>query len=320
MTTKKTWTKKLRFLGLFAFLFLLYYIGPRNLLKVLATTDLTPLLIAVSFNVPAVVFKTLRWQVLLKRAAIQTPFGRSYRAYFASIFIGCLTPGRLGELIKAAYISSDAGVPWRRALPSVLIDRFFDLYILLMLGSVGLYRYCFDIRQAGWGTSLFLAALLLITMLMFGSRRIMLWIQRSLYLDKLREGWRETIFEGTGQLAQLTSKALFSCLILTCIAYAIFFVQCWLGTFSLEMKISFVDLIFIMSVTNLLSLVPISISGIGVRDVSLIVLLGHLGINNTQALAFSLVVLLIFYVGGSFLGLIFWLWNPVKIEFSQLDN
>lgn len=73
------------------------------------------------------------------------------------------------------------------------------------------------------------------------------------------------------------------------------------------------DLVLVMSITNLLTFLPVSISGIGVRDASLIVLLARFGIGQAQAVAFSLVILVIFYVGGILLGSICWVWEPVEL-------
>jgi len=84
-----------------------------------------------------------------------------------------------------------------------------------------------------------------------------------------------------------------------------------------HVKVPFLELAFIMAVTSLLSLLPVSISGIGVRDASLVILLSRLGISNGQAMAFSFMVLCIFYFGGSLLGFIFWLWHPIKINYGS---
>jgi len=93
-----------------------------------------------------------------------------------------------------------------------------------------------------------------------------------------------------------------------------------LGAWGTGMTIPFTDLILVMSITNLLTFLPVSISGIGVRDVSLVVLLGRFGIGQAQAVAFSLAILVIFYVGGILLGSICWVWEPVKLGTARLGG
>ena len=87
-------TNRLRYLGFLAFAFLIWYVGPRNLVQALAGTKVSYLLAALVLNLPTIALKTRRWQVLLLGAGIHLPFAAAWRAYAASIFIGCLTPGR----------------------------------------------------------------------------------------------------------------------------------------------------------------------------------------------------------------------------------
>ncbi len=317
VTREGTIASKLRYLGVLAFFLLVYYIGPGNLLKIVITADPLFLAAAIAFNIPAVALKTLRWRILLKTSDIDYSFRKSFTSYFAALFIGCLTPGRLGEFLKAAYLSTDTGIPLRRAFPSVIIDRFFDLYFLLILGAVGLQRYC-STTPGAKQVSLGLAAVVLImTFFALGNKNLMHWIQRRAGLLKLKDSWRETILEATSQVARLTPKALLACGALTCSAYFIFFVQSFWGAMAVRVKAPFLELAFIMAATSLLSLLPVSISGMGVRDASLIILLSQLGVDSAQAMAFSLMVLLIFYFGGSLLGFIFWLWRPIKSNYAR---
>ena len=55
----------------------------------------------------------------------------------SSLYIGFVTPGRLGEFIKAVYLKSDKGISLSKGMSSVLIDRLCDLYLLIFLGLLG---------------------------------------------------------------------------------------------------------------------------------------------------------------------------------------
>jgi uncharacterized protein (TIRG00374 family) len=307
-------TNRLRYLGFLAFGALLWYVGPENLIPALAGTNLSYLFVALVFNLPLIALKTLRWQVFLGEAKTTLPFCTAYRAYAAGIFIGCLTPGRLGEFIKAAYVSQNSGEELGRTLPSVFIDRLFDLDFLLVLGVIGLFQYSLASPQTGLFPIMLLTAVLLGLPAILRIQRLGNWLRTNLVRGKLRESWREAILEIHGQLAGLSPAVLARGFGLTFLAYLIFFFQCQLGASATGIEIPFVDLVLIMSVINLLTFLPVSISGIGVRDASLIILLARYGVSQAQAVVFSLAILFIFYLGGMLLGSICWVWKPVKIE------
>jgi glycosyltransferase 2 family protein len=310
----------LRYLGLLAFAFLLWYVGPRNLFQALADTNPSYLLVALVLNLPLIALKTCRWRLLLGAAGISLPWMTAARAYAAGIFIGCLTPGRMGEFIKAAYVAQSSGEATGKALPSVVIDRLYDLYFLLVLGLIGLFHYSLVDDKASLLTFALLAGLLFALPVLISTPRLGHWLRQSPAIARLKASWRETLLEIHGQLATLTTATLVRGFGLTACAFLVFFFQCQLGAWGVGVKLPFSDLVLVMSITNFLTFLPVSISGIGVRDASLIILLARFGIGQTQAVAFSLAILVIFYVGGILLGSICWVWEPVKFGTIRLGG
>ena len=304
---------RMRYFGFLAFAFLIWYVEPNNILQALAHTQFSYLLAAMVLNLPNIALKTWRWQVLLLEAGIRLPFAVALRAYAASIFIGCLTPGRLGEFVKAAYVLQNGRGELSRVLPSVFIDRLFDFYFLLVLGLIGLFRYSLSSNQSSHLKLALLAAVMFVLPGLFSTSRLGNWLKRSPAIGKLKTNWRGALLEIHGQLASLTSTSLARGFGLTVLAYTIFFFQCQIGASATGVEIPFMDLILVMSVTNLLSFLPVSISGIGIRDASLIIFLGRFGIGQAQAVAFSMAILVIFYVCGILLGSMCWVWEPMKI-------
>jgi uncharacterized protein (TIRG00374 family) len=145
-------------------------------------------------------------------------------------------------------------------------------------------------------------------------------LRQSPAIARLKASWRDALLEIHGQLAALTFATLVRGFGLTALAYLVFFFQCQLGAWSTGVEIPILDLVLVMSITNLVTFLPVSVSGIGVRDASLIVLLARFGIGQAQAVAFSLAILVIFYVGGIILGSICWVWEPVRIETARLGR
>ncbi|MCH8304768.1 MAG: flippase-like domain-containing protein, partial [Candidatus Marinimicrobia bacterium] len=78
-------------------------------------------------------------------------------------------------------------------------------------------------------------------------------------------------------------------------------------------NIDFISFSLILSIAALMTLLPVSISGIGTRDVALVVLLKPFGISAEEAVAFSLSILAIFMIDIA-IGFLFSLSNPIKKE------
>jgi uncharacterized membrane protein YbhN (UPF0104 family) len=66
-----------------------------------------------------------RWQVYLRRLAIDVPAGRSFWIFFAGQTM-TLSPGKVGEVLKSALLRRSFGIPVRRSAPIVLVERITD--------------------------------------------------------------------------------------------------------------------------------------------------------------------------------------------------
>src|SRR5258708_4362192 len=88
--------------------------------------------------------------------------------YMSTLYLGNLTPGRAGDFAKVFYLKDDLGFSTGSSMASVLVDRVFDLYILLILGCVGILTYPMPVDaqliKAVWA---FFALLVLVTVFAF---------------------------------------------------------------------------------------------------------------------------------------------------------
>lgn len=297
---------------------LLWQLDMKNLLQVVHQADWRLLLLALLLNLPMVLLKSVRWQVLMVPQRIRYTTGAAYLAYFGSIFIGLLTPGRLGEFVKALHVSQDCRVSLGHAFASVLVDRLLDLYVLLLAGSLALFSltsWHSNESIAGLGLLVGLSVVPLAGFLHNGSFGIIQGaglrfgrFGRRLFAP---ESWLMQMRQG---MKQLSLPWLLAGLILTVLANAMLFFQCYLLGRALGLDITFIDTTCAVALGSLITLVPISISGLGTREATIIAYLGTVGIPPELALGFSLLVFLVFYVGGGLMGAIAWWIKPVSLD------
>lgn len=106
----------------------------------------------------------------------------------------------------------------------------------------------------------------------------------------------------------------------TFIGYSIFYYQCYLMALSLRIPISLFGVIFCISISSLMSLIPITISGIGTRDATLIFLFSLLGLTKEAAVSFSIIFLSIVYITTAIFGGIAWWKKALRIRMISKLN
>jgi uncharacterized protein (TIRG00374 family) len=82
----------------------------------------------------------VRWQMYLARRDIRVPFGSSALVFGAGLSLS-ITPGKLGELVKAYLLRELHDVPATRTAPIVVAERVTDLIALLVIAIAGVAAY-----------------------------------------------------------------------------------------------------------------------------------------------------------------------------------
>jgi uncharacterized protein (TIRG00374 family) len=308
-----------RLIGLAILALILVKVDLKATIAALAGLHWGYLLLAIAANVPMFGLKAWRWQEMLRMQGIRYPWRDAFLVFMAGLFLGLVTPGRVGEMTKALYVKQDRNVPISVGLANVLMDRLFDLYTILVLGAAGLvwFRLLPDwalaLMVAGTVASIALPVILL-------NKPLAAWalslIRRMPVLR--RYDVRLTAAAGRFQegLRPLLTPRLVIPLLLTQAAYLIFFWQGQLLATAVGLKIGIGYLAMCLSVAGVITLLPISISGLGTRDAVLIAMFAPLGINASHTMALSSLYFLTFYVFGGAIGALAWQLKPLRERMS----
>ncbi len=315
---RNTWF--LRLLGLVLLVILLTRLDIKQVLIILYQANLSLVGVSVLGIGPLIFVKTVRWQAILRSQAVQYPTCPAFLSYFGSLFIGFLTPGRLGEFVKAIHVSQDCGVSLAKSFSSVLADRLFDLYALLVVGLAALLSLTAG-PVAVVATLVGLAALTL-PLVLFLNNITFDWLKQiGSKLGSLGhklfapDSW---LLEIRWSLRQLTWPRLLLSAGLTIVAYLIFFGQCYLLALALNLPVGFGLVSYAIALGSLVTLLPISISGLGTREATIIAYLSAANISAEAALGFSLLVFATFYLGGGLMGAVAWWLKPIPL--TRLRN
>jgi len=104
----------------------------------------------------------VKWELYLRRLAIPAlPVGSS-ALVFLSGFAMSLTPGKVGELIKAVYLRRLTGTPMNRSSAIIAVERLTDGLAMLALAGLGLTQFAYGRALLGAAA---LGGLVLVTVL-----------------------------------------------------------------------------------------------------------------------------------------------------------
>lgn len=237
--------------------------------------------------------RALRWQVLA-----QVPL-RQYAHFWRAASIGYLGnliyPARAGELLRMAAVHRFAGVPAGVALVSAVLDRMADALWFALILSALLWKEQDSLVEAGlagMAALAFAAGILCLALLLSGSDSGRRWLRRlpgALAERALR--WQREAGELARSLWRLRPLSLAGSLTVLafatdCLAYG------WLlGAFgwSLPPMAAVTLALFIAAGTAL----PSAPAYVGIYQLACVLALSFHGIDESQALAYSVVIQLL---------------------------
>jgi glycosyltransferase 2 family protein len=279
------------------------------ILHAVAAASAGPLLLAVLLNVVNIHLKVVRWQAILRVRGIAYGSGRAWVAFLTSLYLGMLTPGRVGDVLRARYLRHDLDVPYSEGIASVVVDRLCDLYVLVVFVAVGAVRYApVLVGRLGYFTWAGVAATALGPLLL---------LVPGVAEAVLGRAFARLSPEGGGGLARFleavranVGRPLLFTLPLTVATFAINYLQGWLIARAMGLPMTFLDATCLLAIASLLGLLPISVSGVGVRELFFSLAFPMLGFAAADGVTFGLLVFFVIYLVIVAIGFVSWQLAP----------
>jgi uncharacterized protein (TIRG00374 family) len=273
--------------------------------EALTEASVGPLLLTVLVLAACYGFQALRWQRIAEAPSL------GFRSFYAMLLGGLacnnVLPVRIGELLRAGWLSRDAPMPGGRAFGSVVLDRICDIVTLAVFFAIGLQA----VASAAWLVRLAVGALLavigiaivLVVARIYSRRRQHLTVRRE--RGRILTILRETV-EMLGQPIGRRHAALW--LGLSACTWALSSFTVILVGRSIGVELSPLEGVFVTSALALGVAIPSSPGYIGTYQWIGVAALGLLDVPVEQALAFSILMQATWYipttlVGGAVIGL-----------------
>jgi len=251
----------------------------------------------------------VRWHIMNDGRREKTYWIISLGRFFESYAIGIITPGRLGEMIKAGHENSSNDKV--NTLVRVISERGFDVGIFVFIAVLALFTGQFVVIESWilWLLALLSIGLIFISFMFLSSVKTLLFFQKlinkipgklsslKLFPKKYKKGIASLIF------------------ILSVLSNLSYFISCYFLSLSVGLEIDIIVLSGGVAIAGLLNMLPITVMGLGTREITFISLFTMYG--QSMILAFSVTMLMVAQLGG---GLFSMLFGQILLIFNKREK
>jgi len=239
----------------------------------------------------------------------QTTTLSTYRIFVINLvtkFYGLFLPGTLAGGAVRWYQFKISGVAPADALAAIVFNRLFETILLVGFGALFLAA---DVNKISNITALsavpFISLLLVATYYVLFNPRFHSFLVRGHQRLSIRGTWRSKLQKLVDALARyhvLKAGFRLKLLAMGITRQVVGIISIYVFALALDIEISFYTLAWVRSVFTLLVMLPISILGLGVRELTFVSILTQYGVPAGSALMLSLVLffrgLIFALVGG----------------------
>ena len=249
-----------------------------------AKVDAATLLLATVIALSIALLHTLRWLAVIKANGTRLGFKTALQVVLIGHFFNQALPSSVGGDAVRIWCAYRAGLSFSAAANTVIIDRALTLFSLLLLTAAGL-PWLFEIitdPAARWALSTVIFA----GVAGFG---VFLALRR---LPQLIARWR--VVRALLSLAALARKVMsraryaLPIILLSVLSFIGFAIIVFYIAHAMQLDITLRDCVLLVPPVILVTVVPVSIAGWGVREGAMVVAFGFINVPASAAFAVSI--------------------------------
>lgn len=273
--------------------YLLNITPPENILTVLGSADVLLFTAGLITAIPINFLSAFQTHYLTKVQGMTISIVQIMKIHLITNYYGLFLPGILAGGAVKWYKFSKFGSR-SSAAAVVLLNRFVETFVTVLLGVLffipSLYQD-HNIYMLVFLTALFL--LLFFIYLLLLNKRMNLLLIRTIYkynVPKLMRNKLHSFLSAMNEFSTLTIKDHLEINGIVIIYNLIGVVSFYLFARAVNIELDILTLGWIRSVLAIVSILPFSFAGFGIREGSLVFLLGQYGTSPQQAIAFSILI------------------------------
>jgi glycosyltransferase 2 family protein len=236
-----------------------------------------------------------RWRVLLRVSELPCEWGATLRAFYLGSFANSFLPtGFGGDVVRALAVGRRHST-LARATSTVVLDRLGALYCLLLLAWLVLPLDPGRVPRA------LVAGLGVVSLIALGGAVVLglsatARVVRRLVPERLRPAARELAVP-LGALVR-SPRAIVKVVVLGVGFQALAVGSVWMAARAVDIRLSYVLLATTVPLVLIVTMIPVSLAGFGLREGSYAVLLGEAGVSAGDATLVSLLTVVVLAVAS----------------------
>jgi glycosyltransferase 2 family protein len=245
-------------------------------------------LVAAGLLLLQVAIGALRWHWLVRLmqqgAGPILRFGRMLKLFYIGVFFNCCLPGTIGGDAVRVWLLTRAGQAFSPSLGAVVVDRLLALCGLGVLGVAGAWLVWGAVLSPLWMWASAAAAILLIAVGVCLTVRLDMFLVRIPFLTNV--GWVQHLARSIAHTRAHPAQWGVS-LLLALLGHACYAAAGWWLLRGMGVEVPLLPWVGLMAWVILVSLLPLSLGGWGVREVAMISFMAALGVEESMAMAVS---------------------------------
>jgi uncharacterized protein (TIRG00374 family) len=309
------WFLIIRLAGIALFILVLSRTNLEELWGWMKKVDQTHLLLAILFLVILLLVKAFRWYILNESGFHPGKLIRRSGEFFEGYAMGVITPGRVGELMKAGHGGSRIGI--LGAGLRVIAERGMDLSIFFVTAGIAISQAVLPGIKLFWGWLILIIGVagMSFSMLILLSPMVVRMAEK--ILKKVRALKKDKSLD----FRHRTMTSTFIFLFLSLVSNLSYFVSCYFLAIGVGMHIPLISAAGGVASAGVINTIPVTVMGLGTREITFIYIFQSFPI--AQVMAFSGLVFLVSQIGGGILSLILgqlFLWKSKPINRPEFDR
>lgn len=255
-----------------------------------------------------------RWHIIVQAAGIETTYPSTLKSYFIGMFVNCFGLGVVGGDLARGILVAEGQAMKAEAITSVVADRLQGLGVLALMGAVGGF-IC--ILLGNYSQHFSLPWILLAC----GGSIAIGWYAGPFLIRSIlpREGKLYKKIESILHVFPKDYPTVLRLFTISIVFHSLQLSLTWLMAKAINVNIPFEYIIVAVPLINIVSTLPISWNGLGVRENSYVFFLSstHGVLTPQDALAFGAMWLLAVTINSAIGGLIAFLTKDFKILYDK---
>ncbi|HVT29590.1 MAG TPA: flippase-like domain-containing protein [Lacipirellulaceae bacterium] len=233
-----------------------------------------------------------RWQVLLRAKDVHVPLSELFSFYMIGMFINNFMPGSIGGDVAKSYYLFKRTRKLEITVVSVFLERFTGLLGLCLLAVIALavgYQYLHSpmVIASVVGSAVILV-LIVVVLWQLPNLAAKIPLVSRIVPQRIRESASELYTALASYRHHVPT--LFVAIAISTILQLMLAAYYAIASIAMGIPISLVYFLLFLPAVTLVSLIPLSLGGLGIRETAMVVLFGAAGISQPDVMAVSLTI------------------------------